>query len=388
MGCYINRTDERVYGAIESQYGQARTVGAADRLRFSRLVVREEIVRGQRRDKTGTRTKHAPHPEIRSENRFEIDCYFARRLPMSPADAMTMMVEASLGGNRVANSAAAVTVVGQGGKELSFGIPHGLSAGQGVRFRNEVRFVRTVLGPQSVELCAPFESAMQAGEILENAITIWPGDKPKPFTMADYWTPTGVLDRVLAGCVVEEMTVKLNSDFHGATFRGTVREVVAAEGFTAGAGGLSSFPAEPALNQSPTMLVPGHIGRMYFGGNEYYVLDLSIGVKNNADTNAREFGQRYARCFSADVREVEVGFSLYASDEAASRALHATARAQQATTAMVQMGNKAGELVGIYLPSVVLSIPAMGEKDSRVVMSYGKCVGYGAANDEISVAFA
>jgi hypothetical protein len=388
MSCYINATNERLYGAVEDEYGQAVTLSSADRLSFRSLRLTESTLRAARRDKTGSRTRFAPHPEVRTENRFELDCYFAGRNPGSPWDGVTNLVEATLGGPRVSAGSLIVSTVSGNPQTLGFSVAHGLTRGQGLRFQGELRFVKEVPSSTSVVLSAPFSNGLQPGGVLGTTISIWPGDKPKPLTLGDYWNPSGVVDRVLAGCVVDEMTVALNSDFHGAQFRGTAREIASVTGFLPGSTGLSLFPAEPSQVSHAFQLVPGHVGRVFLGGTEFYLLDLTLRFVNNADTATREFGQSVAACYSADLREVTVQFQLYASSDAAVEQLHVLSRLRQETDLMIQMGNQPGQLAGIYVPRFVPEIPEMRDTDARVAMNYPRSQAYGVTNDEITLAFA
>ncbi len=388
MSCYINTTGERLYGAIEQAYGTARSLVGTDRLSFRRLALTERTKRAERRDKTGTRTRFAPHPELRTENRFDLDCYFAGRDPANPVDGVSNLVEATLGGVRSTWNGLTVTDVGGGGMVVSFNAVHNLQQGQAIRFQGQIRFVKTVNSSTTVTVSAPFGAGFQVGSVTGKTITMWPGEKPKAVTMGNYWSPTGTLDRVLAGCVVNEMAVALNSDFHGAAFRGTVREVASVTGFDAGSTGLSGFPMEPINPTQAFQLVPGHVGRLFLGGVEYFLLDLNLRILNNADTSTREFGMSLAPCYSADLREVSLQFQLYAATDAAVNQLHVLARQRQETDLTIQLGNQAGQLVGIHVPRFVPEIPDMNEADSRVVMSYPRSMAYGVSNDEISIAFA
>lgn len=388
MSCYINSTNERLYCALESEYGTAAALTPADRVSFRSLKVAEETIRTARKDKTGSRTRFAPHPEIRSENQFDLSCYFPGRDPVNPVDAMTNLVESALGGLRTSTTGLVVSAVGSSPASVSFASPHGLVSGQGLRFGGEMRFVNTVSDANTVLLSAAFGAGLQAGSVLGTSVTLYPGDKPKSVTFGDYWTPSGTLDRVLAGSVIDEMEIALNSDFHGARFRGVTREVVTATAFDAGSTGLATFPAEASSGYQSFQLVPGHVGRLFIGGIEFFLLSLSLKLGNQVDAKAREFGLRVAPCYSADLREVEIQFSLYANTSSAVSNLHAIARTRQETDLTIQLGNKAGQLVGIHVPRFVPEIPEVSDADSRAVMSYPSSLAYGVMNDEITIAFA
>lgn len=388
MGCYINSTNERLYGALEAEFGTAASLTAQDRLSFRSLKLKEETIRAARRDKTGSRTRFAPHPEIRTENSFDLLCYFPGRDPSNPVDAMTNLVESALGGERKTVTGLVVSATSATPPGLTFAAPHGLSIGQGLRFGGQLRFVKEVPNALTVLLSAPFDNGIQAGSALGVSATLYPGEQPRPITLGNYWTPGAGLDRVLAGSVIDEVEISLNSDFHGARFRGITREVVSASSFMAGSTGLSQFPAEPIASDQATLLVPGHIGRLFLGGVEFYLLSLTFRLRNGVDARVREFGLNVTPCYSADLREVSVQFGLYASTKEAVAGLHSIARQRQETDLSIQLGNRAGQLAGIHIPRFIPEIPEIADAESRVVMSYPASLAYGVVNDELSIAFA
>jgi hypothetical protein len=388
MGCYINSTNERLYGAMETEFGKAASLSAEDRLSFRSLKLSENPVRSARRDKTGSRTRFAPHPEIRTDNRFELTAYFPGRDPGAPADAMTNLVESALGGERRIAAGLVVSSTGANPTSITFSAAHGLAAGEALRFGGQLRFVKSVADSTTVLLSAPFDGNLAPGSSLGTTVTLYPGDTPRSLTLGDYWNPTGALDRILAGSVIDEMEMALNSDFHGARFQGITREVASVAAFSPGYTGLSQFPAEPPFTPQSFVLVPGHIGRLHLGGVEFFLLQLSLRLRNQVDAKVREFGLGVAPCYSADLREVSVQFQLYASTKAAVTALHVMARNRQETDLSIQLGNKEGQLVGIHIPRFIPEIPELNDADSRVVMSYPSSLAYGVVNDEISIAFA
>lgn len=388
MSCYINATNERLYGTLEAEFGKAASLAPQDRISFRSLKVKEDSVRTPRRDKTGSRTRFAPYPEARVENAFDLQCYFPVRDPAGPLDATARLVESAMGGENKTASGLTVSATGANPAMLSFTAPHGLASGQGLRHGGQLRFVKAVPDALSVILSAPFDNAIGAGSPLGDSATFYPGDKPRSITLGDYRDPAGSLDRILAGGVIDDMEIALNSDFHGVRFRGIAREVISAAAFAPGESGLGQFPAEPPGGYQHFQLIPGHIGRLFLGGTEFHLLSLSFRLKNHVDARAREFGLAVAPCYSADVRDVSVQFSLYASTQAAVTSLHAAARQRQQTDLTIQLGNKAGQLIGIHVPEFIPEFPEITDADSRVLMTYPSSFAHGVVNDEMSIAFA
>jgi hypothetical protein len=56
MSCYVNSNDNRFYTVLESVFGTAAVVQAANRIPGGRLQARQQTEKVQRRDKTGSRT--------------------------------------------------------------------------------------------------------------------------------------------------------------------------------------------------------------------------------------------------------------------------------------------------------------------------------------------
>jgi hypothetical protein len=60
MSCFIASNQNRVYSALESEFGRAAVVTGLDRLPFSTFRLRERRTQVSIRDKTGSRTYPGP----------------------------------------------------------------------------------------------------------------------------------------------------------------------------------------------------------------------------------------------------------------------------------------------------------------------------------------
>jgi len=54
---------------------------------------------------------------------------------------------------------------------------------------------------------------------------------------------------------------------------------------------------------------------------------------------------------------------------------------------MLQLGQQAGQLTGIYLKSVMLETPEFDDSEVRQQWTFKSCRAQGIADDEISIAF-
>ena len=113
----------------------------------------------------------------------------------------------------------------------------------------------------------------------------------------------------------------------------------------------------------------------------------TISLDNDLDTRDREFGSSTPQCHGAGMRRVTAAVRLYEVDDVATRGLYQAARAQTPIQVLFQLGQKAGQLFGAYLKSVVPRVPEFDDEDRLLEWSFGDCRAQGAADDEIYVAF-
>ena len=55
---------------------------------------------------------------------------------------------------------------------------------------------------------------------------------------------------------------------------------------------------------------------------------------------------------------------------------------------MLQLGQAQGQLMGIYLPTVMPEMPQYNDSDSRLQWDFQSCQAQGTTNDELFIAFA
>jgi hypothetical protein len=299
------------------------------------------------------------------------------------------LVEASLGaagvlwgGNTANTGSTASTIV--------FATAHGLTPGQAITSGGEIRFVAAVSDPQTIVLTAPFSAAPAQGAIIGQTATYSLATQLPSVSIFDYWDPSTALQRVLSGAAVDQMTVKLNGDFHQFQFKGTAQDLIDSSSFTIGQGGQQAYPAEPALDGFTYSPVPGNLGQVWLGvfPNQFFtVSDASIQIQNDLDTRSKEFGTTLPLAVVPGTRTVSVTLQLFGQDDQATTALYQAARQQSPISMMFQMGQVAGQLVGIYLKSLVPTVPQFDDSDKRLQWKFTDTRAQGTAEDEIVVAF-
>jgi hypothetical protein len=118
------------------------------------------------------------------------------------------------------------------------------------------------------------------------------------------------------------------------------------------------------------------------------LIDAEIEIKNNVDMRKREFGYAGPTCIAAGEREVGIKFRLYEKDDAATIALYQAAKNRSPIGIMIQLGQSAGQLCGVYLPAVVPEVPEFDDRQPRLEWNFSLSAAQGSNNDEIQIAFA
>jgi hypothetical protein len=267
---------------------------------------------------------------------------------------------------------------------------HGLVKGQAFGYNGELRFVETVNDSTTVTVNAPFGTAATSGQALTAAVTYFPADMLPSVTAFDYWDPTNAVDRILAGASVNRLQVRVNGDYHELSFSGPAQDVLDTVSFTAGQGGLGSFPAEPAVTAGTEPPVPGNLGQAWLGEPATMfctVTAATIEVDNDLDLRTREFGKATPQCTAPGVRRVSAELELFEIDDEATRGLYAAARAETPIQVSFQLGQASGQMLGIYLPQVVPQVPEFDDGDRVLKWRFSDARAQGSVNDEIVAAF-
>jgi hypothetical protein len=300
------------------------------------------------------------------------------------------LFQAALGGAPLqfaGGSAASSTTAGR----LGFAAPHGLRAGQAVSCAGEIRFVAAIVDASTVQLNAPFTVLPGTGAAIGAAVTYVPATELPSASVFDYWDPATTVQRLLCGAAVDQMEIQVNGDFHEFHFSGLAQDVLDSSSFSsANVGELQSFPAEPALAAFDYSIVPGNMGQAWLGTTPARFLTItsaSIVLKNQLDTRSREFGSNLPRAISPGQRSVTAAFELFSQDDDATKGLYQAARQQSPITVMFQLGVAQGQVMGVYLQSVIPEVPEFDDGQNRLQWKFRQSRAQGTVNDEIAVAF-
>ncbi|HWE52418.1 MAG TPA: hypothetical protein VG273_21660 [Bryobacteraceae bacterium] len=386
---YVSSNANRWYCGQESAFGQIPSITATNRIPAVKLSSQQQREKSQRKDKTGSRTFQGMPQGMRLQTTFDLVSYMRDWPDPSILPSHGPLIEAAMGAPGVlwgGNAAAA----GSTATSIVFATAHGLTPGQAIASAGEIRFVAAVADATTVVLNAPFSVAPAVGAPIGQTATYGLATQLPSVSLFDYWDPSTAIQRVLSGAAVDKMTVKLNGDFHQFEFKGTAQDLIDSSSFAAGQGGASAFPAEPALESFSYSLVPGNLGQVYLGvfPNQFLsVSDASVQIQNDLDTRSKEFGTMLPRAIVPGMRSIAVTLELFGQDDEATTALYQAARQQSPVSMMFQMGQTPGQLTGIYLKSLVPSVPQFDDSSKRLLWKFTDTQAQGTAEDEIVVAF-
>src|ERR1035438_8289951 len=321
MASYISSNANRFYTGLESDYGQTPAITAQNRFPAVKLTAKNQLEKADRRDKRSARTFVGMPAGLRRTTSFDVTTYMTSGGGKSSGPSYGPLFQASMGA-APAMYAGGAAAAGSSGTSLVFAAPHGLGGGQGGSCNGEIR---------------------------------------PP-------TPTA-LQRILCGAAVNRMTVKVNGDFHQFEFEGIAQDLIDSSSFAAGMGQLNSFPVEPAIGAFDYSIVPGNMGEAWLGstpGKFYTITSGTLQLDNGLDMRSKEFGTNLPLAIAPGPRSVTAAFSLYELDDAATQGLYQAARQQSPVSVMFQLGQQTGQVMGVYMMSVVPVVPEFDDSDNRL----------------------
>jgi len=386
---YISSNANRWYVAREDQFGQIPAITAANRIPAVRLLAQHNQEKTTRRDKTGTRTWQGLPAGVRRHTSFDLTTYMRDWADPTVLPAQGPLLEAALGGSGTLFGGG-VSAAGSDTSTLRFGTPHSLTPGDAVGVGGEIRFVAAVADDSTVVLNAPLSIAPPAGFPIGPAATWRLGYELPSVSLFDYWDPSTAVQRVLSGAAVDQMSIRINGDFHELDFRGVAQDLIDSSSFVAGQGQATAFPPEPVSTGFSYSPVPGNLGQVWLGvipGQFHTVSQASIDLRNNLLTRGREYGSELPRAITPGPREVTMALEFFSQDDDATTALYQAARQRSPVTVMFQMGQQGGQLMGVWMKSLIPDVPKFDDADLRLRWTFQDTRAQGTIEDEIVVAF-
>ncbi len=386
---YISSNANRWYCLQETGYGLVAAITAANRIPAVTMKVQNQRDKSQRKDKTGSRTFAGLPAGMRRHTTFDATSYVRDWADQTNLPPHGPLMEAAMGapGNLWAG---ATVSTGSTASTINFVSAHGLIPGQGIVYAGEIRFVAAVATPTTVITNAPFSVAPVAGVPITPTATYSLATSLPSVSLFDYWDPADAVQRILPGAAVDQMTVSMNGDFHELGFKGMAKDVVDSASFLTGQAGLTAFPAEPAPGAVNYGLVPGNLGQVWMGVEPYQMFTVtkaSVEIKNNLAMREKEYGSILPLAVAPGMREVSVNLEFFAQDDFPTSALYQAARQQSPMGVMFQLGQNAGQLMGVYLKSVIPDVPEFDDSETRLQWKFDQTLAQGTQEDEVVVAF-
>ncbi len=389
MSNYIASNANRFYAAVESSYAQAAGVGSSNRFPAVRLEAQQVLEAGKRLDKTGTRTFLGASPYSRRKTAFLLRTYLTS-WNGNGDPGYGPLVQAAMGSASQLSTGLTVSSL-ISPVQIQTTTPHELAIGSGISYFNEIRFVVATPDTSTVTINAPFSNTAGPTAALSSTVTYRVATGLPSLTLYDYWDPVTAISRIVTGATPDTFQISVNGDYHEMIFAGPASDLLDSSSFQNGEAGLSTFPVEPALAAFDYSIVPGHLGQVWLGSapNQFFTLtEAQIEIKNNINIRNSEYGSSYPRAIAPGPRQVAADFALLVQDNSQTSGLYAAAKQRQTMPAMLQLGQKQTELMGIFLPNVTPEIPNYDDSETRLQWQFKNNLAQGTADDEISIAFA
>ena len=388
MASYISSNANRFYAALESAYGSVAAIAASNRIPALKLTVQQQLEVTTRKDKTGSRTFPGLPAGGRRRTNFELQTYMTSWQGAAGGPAYGPLFQAALGATPLLFNGGMVASCSN--TTLAFAAPHGLNVSQAVSSGGEIRFVTVIVDANTVEINAPFTAAPASGTTIGAAVTYQPATELPSASVFDYWDPASAVQRILSGAAVDQMEIQIDGDFHEFHFSGVAQDVLDSASFTAGQGNLTSYPMEPGIGAFDYSIVPGNLGEAWLGTTPaqfFTVTEASVVLKNGLDTRSREFGFNLPQAISPGQRTVQASIGLYSQTDSATPALYQAARQRTPISVMFQLGQTQGQVMGVYLQSVIPEVPQFDDSANRLQWVFQPSRAQGTVDNEIAVAF-
>jgi len=389
MSCYISSNNNRVYVALESNYGQAAAITGANRIPLVKLTARQVPEQTGRRDKTGSRTFAGLPNRIRRRTSFQLNTFMTEWTDQTSPPTHGPLFQAAMGASPVIFAGGTVAVV-TGQTQIQFAAAHALNPGQAITSGGEIRFVAAVQDTTTVFINAAFSNSPIAGSAIGSTATFQLATDLGSTTIYDYWDPSTVVQRILNGAAMDAMKITVNGDFHEFEFSGPSQDLLDSASFVSGEAGLGSYPAEPSSADFDYTIVPGHLGQIWMGAPESQFFTLTaaqLTMTNSIAQRLQEFGSDFARCITAGERTVRLNFKIFEHDDAQTKALYQAARQRSPIGVMLQLGEQPGQLFGAYMPAMVPEVPEFDDGETRLQWAFQNDRAQGTVDDELYIAF-
>ena len=388
MSCYVSSNNNRFYVGSETAYGIVPAIAPQNRIAGIKLLTRQVAEQIQRRDKTGSRTFPGLPNSIRKNTTYQFTTLLTEWSNQTTAPAVGTLFQAGMGGSPVFFNGGTVAST-SGTTGITFVAAHQLVVGQALTHAGEIRFVASIVNGMSIFVNAPFTN-LGAGAIVGTAVTYRLATDIGSVSLFDYWDPSGAVNRIVDGAIIDRIRIQVNSDFHQFAFSGPSKDLLDNVSFQSGEGGLTLFPNEPSTAAFDYNVVPGHLGQIWMGAGPTQFSSLTSAellLRNDVAVRVREFGSDSIHCVSPGRRTVQLNFSIFEDLGGDAAVLYQAARQHSPMGVMLQLGQQNGQLFGAYMPAMIPEVPEFDDGESRLEWHFQNNRAQGSVNDELYVAF-
>ena len=387
MATYILSDANRFYVATENTYGIPAPVAAENRFAAFSFDCHQSMETSKRRDKTGSRT-FLGNLTSATRSSFVVSSHLTS-WDGNSQPSYSPLIQAAMGATPEVVDGLVVAAVS--GSQMGTTIPHNLTVGSAVSNGSEIRFVVSVQDAEHFTLNTPFSVSPGVGATFSTTVGFRLANELPSVSIYDYWDPASAVSRLVTGAGVDKFEMNLRGDVHEFRFSGPAADVLDSCTSVFGVTGLSAFPAEPPQFPFQYSIVDGQLGQVWLGSplNQVFALtEASIEINNNLLLRNQEFGSAHPMAIVPGPRELVTNFTLFAQPDSFTQSLYAASKVKTPISALVQLGQQKGQMMAIYLSSVVPEMPLFDDSEAYLLWEFKNSVGQGVLNDEAYIAFA
>jgi hypothetical protein len=388
MGSYILSDANRFYLATENRYGLPAPVDASNRFAAFGFDCHQTVAAVTRRDKTGSRTYLGGFPGVTRSSSFSISGHLTS-WDSSTQPGCGPLVQAAMGATPELVQGLVVAAVN--GAQIQTQVAHALSIGSAVSNGAEIRFVSAVTDSLTFSVNVPFSSGPGVGAALATTAGFRLGTQLPSVSIYDYWDPPASVSRLVTGAMVNKFQIDVSGEVHELAFSGPAADVLDSSSGVFGVSGLAAFLSEPAAAAFEYSIVDGQLGQAWLGAplNQVFALtEASVEINNNLLVRNQDFGSSYPTAVIPGPRQVVSSFTLFAQSDIATQSLYAAAKAKTPISALLQLGQRSGQMMAVYLPNVIAELPLFQDSEPYLLWEFKNNLGQGVTNDEVFIGFA
>jgi hypothetical protein len=387
--------NERLYAALETTYGTAATLAAADCVRHISCKFSPIVAKLVREDKTGARSKTAGDVGRKSATWESSHSLVTSGVAGTLADLDPFFVCLMGTAGVVKTGTSTITAATNVSPIVITAASHGLATGDMVNITgvlgntaaNGAWFV-TVTDANTFSLIGSTGNGAwtSGGTINKAAVKYALSDVIRSMTIGHFITPASLEQQLAIGSVVKTGKFTLGQDVAKVDWTGESKWITSSLYFSDSnadaemKAGLSAFPTEPASPVTSGGLIPGYKGKAILGGSLFTkVTSTTINFTTGNEIPHDYFGTDYGQDPEGDVRSITVDASITAEDTAAQALLYKYALEGTPIDVAMQLGIVPGSIVGIYCKGVQLPVPELDSTGKRFIRNFSGAEAHGSS---------